>query len=629
MLKLIKTYTKYFFLWVAYFFLARLLFFIYLFDSTQKIGTANFFESFLYGSRLDMSVAGYFSVIPFALMAIGSLLPKERNFFHKIAEGFTYLLVFVASVLVVLDLELYKNWRFRLDDTFIRTMQDGSKEVMASSGAAPIKMLLTLIIVLTAITIYAFKKGIFNTKKDNVLGNPSEPYPLSTRALKMVLGLIIMVAMILPIRGGVQLAPVNQSAVYFSDKTFANHAAVNAIWNFMVSCYEKTSSAKNPYIYMPQSEAQTTLKSLFQDSKITEYLIKKDIKNPNVIVITWESLTAKAIQHLDSKESYVPNVDSLCKEGILFSNIYASGDRTFMGMSAVLAGQPAIPGENILEVPRKSAQLPCMSKNLRKMGYETGFYYGGESEFANMKSYLMNGQFNHFVDKHQFKEEELSSKWGAFDHVVFERASSDLKTYKQPFFINILTLSSHEPFEVPAGFGMPNFQPTTDNIELFKNSLYYCDQGFGAFIKNAQQQPWWDNTLIVVIADHGTPRLPPHDDDFLNYHIPMLWLGGALAVKDTVIDRVGGQIDLAATVLSQLDTPHDDFRWSKNIMQKNYQPFAYFTFRDGFGFMQKDVKYSWDTEGLVYRQKIGKPDSTDLHKGKAFLQSIFQDFLNK
>ncbi len=98
----------------------------------------------------------------------GSLHPKERNFFHKTAEGFTYLLVFVASVLVVLDLELYKNWRFRLDDTFIRTMQDGSKEVMASSGSAPIKLLLTLIIFLTAATIYAFKKGVFESKYEYI-----------------------------------------------------------------------------------------------------------------------------------------------------------------------------------------------------------------------------------------------------------------------------------------------------------------------------------------------------------------------------------------------------------------------------------------------------------------------------
>lgn len=625
MLSLLKTYFQYYFTWVGFFLVARLAFLLYHFDSTQHIGVANFFKSFLYGLRLDLSMAGYISVIPFAVLAIGELMPSGKNALNAIVRWVTYVLVFVASVLVTLDLELYRNWRFRLDDTFIRYMKDGSKEVAASSSSSPVFLLLSIIIFLTAITIFSFKKGVFK-KMDNP---PVETHPLSMRGMKMALGLFLTIGLIVPIRGGVQLAPVNQSAVYFSNMTFANHAAVNALWNFMVSCYEKSSSNKNPYLYMSFNDAQSTLKDLFNNSNITEYLIKKDIKNPNVIVITWESLTAKAVQHLDSPESIVPNVDSLCKEGVLFSNIYASGDRTFMGMSGVLAGQPAIPGDNILEVPRKSAQLPNMGRSLKKKGYETGFYYGGESEFANMKSYLMNGEFNHFVDKHHFKPEELSSKWGAFDHVVFDRAMADLKAYKQPFFINILTLSSHEPFEVPQGWGKPNFQPTTDNAEQFKNSLYYTDQGFGKFIEEAKKQSWWANTLVVVIADHGTPRLPPHDDDFLNYHIPMLWLGGALAVKDTVIDRVGGQIDLSATVLAQLDVAFNDFKWSKNIMQKDYKPFAYFTFQDGFGFMQQNIRYSWDTKGQVYRQKTGEPTDADLKKGKAFLQLMFQDFLDK
>lgn len=630
MLSLLKSYSKLFMIWVGFFLLARLAFLLYHFDSSQNIGFQNFIMSFIYGLRLDFSAAGYFSVIPFVLLAIGEIFIEGKKIFIRLAEIVTYILAAASSVLVVLDMELYRNWRFRLDDTFIKYMRDGSKEVMASSSSSPFFLLVNIILLFSVVTIYIFRKYLFNPLDKEEQNGARFPKPsLPFRGMKMGLGLLMSLALILPIRGGVQLAPVNQSAVYFSTITFANHAAVNALWNFMISCYERSSSQRNPYVYMPDSDAQNIVNELFKGSEITDYLIKKNIKNPNVIVITWESLTAKAVQHLDAKESCVPTIDSLCKEGILFSNIYSSGDRTFMGMSAVLAGQPAIPGENILETPRKSAQLPCMSKNLRKKGYETGFYYGGESEFANMKSYLMNGQFNHFVDKHEFRKEDLSSKWGAFDHIVFRRVLSDVNSYKQPFFINILTLTSHEPFEVPEGWGMPGFKPTTDNTELFKNSLYYTDQGFAEFINEAKKQKWWDNTLVVVIADHGTPRLPPHDDDFLNYHIPMLWLGGALAVRDTVIDHIGGQTDLAATVLSQLDVPHDDFKWSKNILRKDYQPFAYFTFRDGFGFMQKDVKYSWDTRGLVFRQKIGTPDTADLQKGQAYLQSIFKDFLLK
>lgn len=625
MITLVKTYSKFFITWVCFFGVARLVFFIYHFDSTEHISVSDFVKSFVYGLPLDISTTGYLSIIPFIFLALGALFLKQKNALNTAAAWFTYLLAFVASVLVILDCELYRNWRFKLDDTFIRYMKDGTKEVTASAGSAPYALLSVLIIGFSVMSIYVFKNWVFKEYK-----NPyhTQSYPLSNRVSLSALGLFITGILVLPIRGGVQSAPINQSIAYFSDKTFANHATLNPIWNFLAAYYDKVNDDKNPYLYMSDTEAQNTLNTLLKNNPSTEYLIKKDIKNPNVIVITWESLTAKAVQHLDSKESIVPNVDSLCQEGVLFSNIYASGDRTFMGMSGVLAGQPAIPGGNILEKTPKVSQLPNMGKSFKKYGYQTGFYYGGESDFASMKSYLMYGQFDYFVDKHHFKPEELTSQWGAFDHVLFERALSDLKSYKQPFFVNILTLSSHEPFEVPEGWGKPDYKPTSDIPEQFKNSLYYTDQGFGKFIAEAKKQDWWNNTLIVVIADHGTPRLPPHDDDFLNYHIPMLWIGGALAVKDTIIDKIGGQIDLSATVLAQLDIPFKDFKWSKNIMQKDYSmPFAYFTFQDGFGFMQKDVKYSWDTKGQVFRQKTGQPTEGDLKKGKAFLQLMYEDFL--
>ena len=107
-------------------------------------------------------------------------------------------------------------------------------------------------------------------------------------------------------------------------------------------------------------------------------------------------------------------------------------------------------------------------KILRRSNYETGFYYGGETEFANMKSYLLAGQFSKLITKSDFKKEDLSSKWGAYDHVVFEKLLSDLPSFKQPFFVNLLTQSSHEPFEIPKGWGKPNLPPTDDLDEKFR-----------------------------------------------------------------------------------------------------------------------------------------------------------------
>jgi phosphoglycerol transferase MdoB-like AlkP superfamily enzyme len=214
---------------------------------------------------------------------------------------------------------------------------------------------------------------------------------------------------------------------------------------------------------------------------------------------------------------------------------------------------------------------------------------------------------------------------------LLRRANNDLKNTKQPFFCNVMTLSSHEPFELPneTGWGIPNFQKTDDIDALFNNAMYYTDQAVGEFIREAKKQAWWQNTIVVIIADHGSPHVAPHDNEFHNFHIPMLWLGGAFAKQDTVIHTVGSQTDIAATVLGQMDMPHQEYSWSKNIMTKDYRPFAYFNYHNGFGFVKKDGRYAYDTEGGYVRRQEGQVTDKDIDIGKAYIQMTYEDYMKK
>ncbi len=637
-----SNYLKYFFFWVAYFLVARLIFVLYHFKTTQSIGFQNIIGVFTHGIRLDLSAAGYFSVIPFVLFSF-SFLFKRQEIFGGVIRFYTILFILISSSLIATDLELFKNWGYRLDDTFLKYLLSPS-EMAASVSSYPVFLLVTIFLVFSVVSIYVFNKKILKKEKYTEGGNVQRTLKVPRTwhsVLKFLLGFLATIALILPIRGGVQLAPVNQSAVYFSDKPFANSAAVNVLWNFFVSVYEKTSEEDNPYTYFPENEALATVNALFSDSSKTQKLIRSDLTQPNILIITYESLTAKVIEKLGGERGITPNFDSLTREGILFTNIYASGDRTDRGLVAVLSGYPAIPRANVMEVPRKSAQLPILSQVFsntlrsrpdssgRGVKYETGFYYGGEAEFANMKSYLLNGQFSKLITKSDFKKEDLSSKWGAYDHVVLEKLLAYARTFKEPFFINLLTQSSHEPFEIPKGWGKPNLPPTDDLDEKFRRVHFYSDQALGAFIRNAKKEKWWKNTLVVVIADHSSHHIEPHDDYFKKFHIPMLWLGGALSVRDTLIPQVGSQTDLAATLLAQMNIGSHDFKWSKNILSTQYQPFAYFAFQNGFGFVQKNKRYVFNTEGGVFIQKEGLIDSLDMQRGKAYLQMSYQDYLKK
>src|SRR5690606_7393298 len=151
--------------------------------------------------------------------------------------------------------------------------------------------------------------------------------------------------------------------------------------------------------------------------------------------------------------------------------IYASGDRTDKGLIAILSGYPAQPQTSIIKFPAKTERLPQLNRFIREMGYRTSFIYGGDIDFANFRSYLNSSGFDHLTTLDDFDDELYTSKWGVHDHHMFKRALEELDTTTAPFFKVILTLSSHEPFDVP----IEPLLPGNDAESLFLNSCHYTD----------------------------------------------------------------------------------------------------------------------------------------------------------
>jgi phosphoglycerol transferase MdoB-like AlkP superfamily enzyme len=206
--------------------------------------------------------------------------------------------------------------------------------------------------------------------------------------------LLFLGSLIIPIRGGFQLAPLNQSSVYFSRNNFANHAAINASWNFLHSVVSKGTLNSNPYQYLSPQRAKAITDSLYSHAAASEAVIVFPSATPvNIIVIIWESFTEKAIHFSIENKEVTPQFNRLKQHGIYFSNVYASGDRTNKGLPAILSGYPAMPNTTIIHSPGRSEKLPVLSQLYKENGYSTPFFYGGEPEFANIKSYLLHGWF--------------------------------------------------------------------------------------------------------------------------------------------------------------------------------------------------------------------------------------------
>ncbi|WP_164851182.1 LTA synthase family protein [Larkinella soli] len=572
----------------------------------------------LHGYYMDLSVAAYLCLIPGVWLALA-----PSRLLYPVIQGYTVGMVVLVSLMMTVDLEVYRAWGFRLDTTLFRYLNT-PREAFASIGSSPLGTLVALWIGMVLASLTAFRFANFR------LAGRRNPGPLALRSwFSPIPVLAATAALIIPIRGGLQLAPMNVSAVFFSPNAFSNYAAISPQWNFIHSWLEREKAGtENPFSFFPEKKARQTIQALYQPSAGTEPLLTT--QRPNLILIIWESLTAKAVASLGGRTGVTPEFERLSREGLLFNQMYASGDRSDKGLIAILSGFPAQPTSSIMTIPSKAAKLPKLGEQLKEAGYHTSFYYGGETEFANIKSYLYHSRYDRIVSKSEFPSSSWNSKWGAHDHVVYGRILADLAHETQPFFTTFFTLSSHEPFEVP----MPTVIAGKDEESQFLNALYYADRSLGQFIDQARKQRWWQNTLVIVMADHGhcLPVLNGQGastDKTRDFHIPMLWLGGALKAKPQVISRIGSQTDLAATLLRQLGMDASAFAWSRDLFNRQERPFAYFAFNNGFGIVQPDRHLVFDNASRQLISSQGVIEKQDIELGKAYEEISFQEFLNK
>lgn len=605
---------SYFLLWIGYFVFARLFFLLFYFEKTQELGFITSVKTFLYGLRLDASFSAYLSIIPFLLILLSIFInPKKIG---SLIKWYSYFLIIFVSLLLIIDASLYESWGIRLDTTLLTYIN--TPEVMLASTSTFQLISGLLFWFLTSFIFIKFFKKIIN-KKIKTLNTKNK--------LQAPIFLLVTAALIIPLRGGLQTIPVNQSNVYFSNKMFANHAAINFIWNFSNALTHK-SDGKNPYkFYSEENALEIINKTKNQLLKANTDSILNTAK-PNVILIIWESLTAKVVGSLEGEPTVTENLNRLSKEGILFTNFYANGDRTDKGIPAILSGYYPQPSVSIMKMPNKTRSLPMLPKKMIDLGYKTSFYHGGDLNFGNMNTYLRNAGITDFVDGNDFDKKDWNSKWGAHDHVFMKRFSDDLeKEQITPFFKIALTLTSHEPYEI---IGNYKFGKDTEENK-FRSAHAYTDKVIGDFVENAKKQSWYKNTLIIILADHGH-RSPEHKGEFNSpkkFKIPMLWLGGALNKTGINVDNIASQVDLPYTLLDILKGNNSDFKFSKNIFNTSEEQYAHYIFNKGFGTFTKNGSYLFDYVSNKSITKTGINANKLDSLGKAITQNSFQDFLDR
>lgn len=608
MKKRIAYISLYFFTVLLIFILQKPLFMLYNGSIEKGFGFADYMQVMVHGASLDAATAGYLTAFPFLLVLISIWFRKFP--LKKILYGYYILAAALISIIFVVDMALYTFWGFKLDASVFLYI-DSPKEALASVSVGFILLRVLAILLLIALNSWVLLKitpSVLTATRKRIAG---------TAGMLLLGGVLFII-----IRGGVTESTSNIGQVYFSNEPFLNHSAVNPDFS-LLSSMGKSQDFASEFNFFDEEKRAALFDGLYPTTDGDSIIQVLNTKRPNILIILMEGFGGAFVEPLGGLPDVTPHFNRLSKEGIFFTNCYANSFRTDRGTVCTFSGYLGLPTASVMKIPAKSRTLPAIAEGLSKAGYKTDFLYGGDINFTNMKSYLLSTGYQRLTANTDFSlAEQTSNAWGVNDDITFEYLYNQLRNRKEegPWHTEFLTLSSHEPFEVP-------YHRLEDKIP---NAFAYTDECLGKFIDRLKQTPAWKDLLVICLPDHGF-YYPREGSNAMPrfYHIPLLWLGGAVK-QPMQVDKIMNQTDLAATLLGQLGLEHTAFTFSRNVLGSDYKyPFAFYSFNNGFSFRDSTGVTVFDNNSGSILFDEPEADESRLDKGKAILQTVYDDLGNR
>lgn len=586
-----------------------------------------------HGLPLDLSMAGYLSVIPgFLSIAVVWL---KRDLVKPIMNIYFIIASLFITCSFLLNASLYPYWKYPLDSTPLFYFFTSPADAIASVSIWQVILSIVILIVLTIgvwftlrmrgekrqqYSRYSYGYGGFGSGKRNRFDDFDRHRGRTSIILLLLTGLLF-----LPIRGGITVSTMNTGQAYYSQNAYLNHSAVNPLFSLLESITHQEDFASQ-YRFMKDKEADKIFATMTSTSDENTYPLLNEATfkkgTPDILIVIMESFASDIMPSMGSYKDVAVCLDSIAQQSILFTRFYANSFRTDRGMVSILSGYPAQPTTSIMRYPRKTSQLPSIARNLAKYkNYKTTYYYGGDADFCNMRSYLVSQGYQHIISDANFPIEDKLSKWGVPDHILAAKMMEDIKAQqneKRPMLRILQTSSSHEPFEVP-------YHRLKDKR---LNAFAYTDSVMGAIVREYRKLPRWKNTLIVFVPDHvGGYKENLNDHDRSRYQIPLILAGGAIS-RPMKVGIIGSQHDIAATLLGQLGVEHREFAFSKNMMSDATPKFAFFAVNDAFGIVSEENSLIYDNRAKRIVYDKGEK-GFNLKRGQAYLQKLYDDLAKK
>lgn len=607
---------------MVFFFILRAIFILYHVKliAAEHIKLGETLLAFWYALKLDTATAAYILLFPVLIIFIQALF--KAGWMNVVNKVYTLILILIWTFITAVELGSFAEWKYKLNTGAFMHMNN-FQEGISSLSAVHFIFLLFFVIVVTGGAFFVYIKFFY--------------LKILERARLIIYPFIFIVlaipSLFILLRGGFNDISISESSAFYSNHSILNWFSVNSGYHLAVN-YMETSRYKksNNYQFYPIEEAEKTVDQILKVEKDTTFSILK-IPRPNIVILLMESWTADLIESLGAKPGITPEFAKLEKDGLLFTQFYCTGNRSHEGLASLLGGHPALPYTTFTANPVKFPGLPSMPQILNNSGYHSSFYYGGQLNYGNLRAYLHYNQFGKIIEESDIDPSIPRGRLGVHDEYLYKRHIDDLKNIPEPFFTVLFTLSSHSPYDFP-------MEPVIDwagTENDFLNSAYYADKCLGEYFRMARQQPWFDSTLFIIVADHGHNSYMNWRYESFEYHrIPLFFYGDVIKdeFRGRKLDRIADNSSIAKTILQQLDLPAEGFKWGSDLFNPYSPEFAYVVLNDG---------YMWKTpEGEVVYSMMWKhyykkdfPEGTNpkeiesfIREGKSYVQAVFQEFLD-
>lgn len=543
---------------------------------------STFFEAMGNGLRFDLRLTVYL-IIPLLLALFSTRVMAARGFFR-------FWLTLVASItlfLGLMEMDFYREFHQRLNGLVFQYVKEDPKTVLSMLWYGfPVARYLLAWAAVTWILSLLFKGVDRLTRSRRGLGATSNR---SVAPWYLCIGVFVVCLMIAVVaaRGTLrQGPPLRWGDAYTTDSNFANQLGLNGTLT-LINAAESLMSDDRANIWsatLPQLEAQQTVRDMLltANDKLVDpdtAAVRRDSFPPaektlpirNVVVILMESFAGHSVGALGSDASITPYFDKLSKEGLLFDRFFSNGTHTHQGMFATMACFPNLPGfEYLMQTPEGSHKLSGLPQLLSARGYDDVYVYNGDFAWDNQSGFFSNQGMTTFIGRNDFVNPVFSDPtWGVSDQDMFDRGAQELKARegKKPFYALLQTLSNHTPYALPAN--LPVERVTGHGaLDEHLTAMRYADWALGQFFEKARKEPYFKETLFIVVGDHGFGNDQQITEmDLGRFNVPMLMIGPGIQEKfGKRSSIVGTQIDIVPTIMGRLGGESRNQCWGRDLL---------------------------------------------------------------